>query len=146
MHPYNWFHKLLVHPQQHQNSCLCILNSTKFPDPRRTPEYTNRWRGTGNLRSTTKHLFSEVSQRQQPSSAYGKLTFLCRLIHVRLIHKVHEQLLHRNVQRFRGGLAFKAHRLCVSSNSRLESNKEEEGRAARGADTWYLAHTRRHLP
>jgi len=30
------------------------------------------------------------------------------------------------VQRFRGGLVFKAHRLCVSLNSRLESNKEEE--------------------
>jgi len=37
-----------------------------------------------------------------------------------------ELLLHRNVQRFRGGLVFKAHRLCVSLNSRLESNKEEE--------------------
>jgi len=36
------------------------------------------------------------------------------------------QLLHRNVQRFRGGLVFEAHRLCVSLNSRLESNKEEE--------------------
>ena len=35
------------------------------------------------------------------------------------------KLLHRNVQRFRGGLVFKAHRLCVSLNSRLESNKEE---------------------
>jgi len=31
------------------------------------------------------------------------------------------------VQRFRGRLVFKAHRLCVSLNSRLESNKEEEG-------------------
>jgi len=30
------------------------------------------------------------------------------------------------VQRFRGGLVFKAHRLCVSLNSRLESNTEEE--------------------
>jgi len=30
----------------------------------------------------------------------------------------------------RGGLVFKAHRLCVSLNSRLESNKEEE--AVRG--------------
>jgi len=30
------------------------------------------------------------------------------------------------VQRFRGGLVFKAHRLCVSPNSRLKSNKEEE--------------------
>jgi len=29
------------------------------------------------------------------------------------------------VQRFRGGLVFKAHRLCESLNSRLESNKEE---------------------
>ena len=38
---------------------------------------------------------------------------------------IREQLLDRNVQRFRGGLAFKAHRLCVSLNSRLESNKEE---------------------
>jgi len=35
-------------------------------------------------------------------------------------------VLHINVQRFRGGLVFKAHRLCVSLNSRLESNKEEE--------------------
>ena len=29
-----------------------------------------------------------------------------------------------NVQRFRGGLVFKAHRICVSLNSRLASNKE----------------------
>jgi len=36
------------------------------------------------------------------------------------------QLLHRNVQRFRDGLVFKAHRLCASLNSRLESNKEDE--------------------
>ena len=33
--------------------------------------------------------------------------------------------------RFRGGLVFKAHKLCVSLNSRLESNQEEEeGRLA----------------
>ena len=37
---------------------------------------------------------------------------------------------HRNVRRFRGGLAFKAHRLCVSLNSRLESTKEEEERVS----------------
>jgi len=30
------------------------------------------------------------------------------------------------VQRFRGGLVFKALGLCASLNSRLESNKEEE--------------------
>ena len=30
------------------------------------------------------------------------------------------------MQRFLGGLVFKAHRLCVSLNSRLERNKEEE--------------------
>jgi len=34
------------------------------------------------------------------------------------------------VQRFRGGLVFKAHRLSVSLNSRLESNKEESRRPA----------------
>ena len=34
------------------------------------------------------------------------------------------------MQRFRGGLAFKAHRLCVSLNSRLESNEEEEEKDA----------------
>ena len=37
------------------------------------------------------------------------------------------RVVYRNLQRFRGGLVFKAHRLCVSLNSRLESNKEEEG-------------------
>ena len=31
-----------------------------------------------------------------------------------------------NVLRFRGGLVFKAHRLCVSPNSMLESNQAEE--------------------
>ena len=30
------------------------------------------------------------------------------------------------MQRFQGGLLFKAHRLCVSLNARLEGNKEEE--------------------
>ena len=30
------------------------------------------------------------------------------------------------MQRFRGGLVFEAHRLCVSLNARLEHNKEEE--------------------
>ena len=37
----------------------------------------------------------------------------------------------QNVQRFRGGLVFKAHRLCVSLNARLESSKEEEGLSPR---------------
>jgi len=32
----------------------------------------------------------------------------------------------KEVKRFRGGLVFEAHRLFVSLNSRLESNKEEE--------------------
>jgi len=35
------------------------------------------------------------------------------------------QLLHRNVQRSRGGLVCKAHSLCVSLNSRLESKDLE---------------------
>ena len=46
---------------------------------------------------------------------------LCQLVRFRC-----PAICNRNVQRFRGGLAFKAHRLCVSLNSRLESNKEEE--------------------
>ena len=41
--------------------------------------------------------------------------------------------LYRNVQRFRGGLVFKDHRLCVSLNSRLASNKEEEDAQAHAA-------------
>ena len=37
------------------------------------------------------------------------------------------------VKRFRGGLVFKAHRLCVSLNSRLGSKEEQErGRARQG--------------
>ena len=35
-----------------------------------------------------------------------------------------EQLLHKNALRYRGGLVFKAHTLCVSLDSRLEGNKE----------------------
>ena len=37
-----------------------------------------------------------------------------------------EQQLYRNVQRFLCGHVFKTHRLCVSLNSRLESNREEK--------------------
>jgi len=40
--------------------------------------------------------------------------------------EIERQLLHRSVQRFRGGLVFEAHRLCVPLNSRRESNKEQE--------------------
>ena len=36
------------------------------------------------------------------------------------------QSLDRNVQRFPGGLVFKAHKLRASLNSRRESNKEED--------------------
>jgi len=39
-----------------------------------------------------------------------------------------EQLLHRSVQRFRGGLVLQAHRLCASLTSRFESDKEERTR------------------
>jgi len=42
-------------------------------------------------------------------------------------------------RRFRGGLVFKAHRLCVSLNSRLESNKEE------GLDVTHRLRTRTGL-
>ena len=41
-------------------------------------------------------------------------------------HRVGTEMCYRNVQRFRGGLVFKAHRLCASLSSRLESNTEDE--------------------
>ena len=44
--------------------------------------------------------------------------------------------LHRNVQRFRGGLVFKAHRLCVSLNSRLDSNTEQGEKAMLNSKQW----------
>ena len=46
-----------------------------------------------------------------------------RVIKVRVGHT--RRLLNRNAQRLRGGLVFKAHRLCVSLNSSRESNIEE---------------------
>ena len=65
-------------------------------------------------------------------------------------------LLHRNVQWFRGGLVFKAHRLCVSLNSRLGSNKEEEktgeapqdmsGLGSHRSIQGYLAHKKQRRP
>ena len=44
----------------------------------------------------------------------------------RSLAELKEQLLDRNVKRFRGGLIFKAHRLLYHSNSRLESNNEKK--------------------
>jgi len=44
-----------------------------------------------------------------------------------------------NVQRFRGGLVFKAHRLCVSLNPRLEINTEEKVPRAKEAVAACLA-------
>jgi len=45
-------------------------------------------------------------------------------------------------ERFRCGLVVKAHRLCVSLNSRLESNKEERGCRVSGAhEILVKAHT-----
>jgi len=70
-------------------------------------------------------------QGQDPTPRTQQPT-LCERLRVRERESVCEcvsetrQLLHRNVQRFRGGLVVKAHRLCVSLTSKLESNNEEE--------------------
>ena len=48
-----------------------------------------------------------------------------------------EQLLHRNVQRFRGGLVLKAQRRCVLPNSRRESDGKEEEKVDGVADAFY---------
>ena len=51
-------------------------------------------------------------------------------LNVKLV--VHSQVKNNYVQRFRDGLVFKAHRLCVSLNSKLEGNEEEEAARCRG--------------
>ena len=51
--------------------------------------------------------------------------FLNWELHRSVHSSICEQPLHKNVQRFRGGLVFKAHRRCVSLNSRLERNEED---------------------
>ena len=61
---------------------------------------------------------------------------------------------HRNVQRFRGGLVYQAHRLCVSLNARLERNEEEKNKTelmlaagtAEAAVERYLAHKKQRPP
>jgi len=51
------------------------------------------------------------------------------------------------MQRFRGGLVFKAHRICVSLNSRLESNNEEEKKWSHARIMHITrAHLSRHAP
>jgi len=64
------------------------------------------------------------------------VTYGARMFSSRMRRAGGEQLLRRNVKRFRGGLVFKAHRLFVSLNSRLESNEEEEeGQEESGRET-----------
>jgi len=70
--------------------------------------------GVGDVITSAREAPPDETPRERPHGARAKQ------------FSISEQLLHRNVQRFRGGLVFKAHRLCVSLNSRLESNKEEE--------------------
>ena len=48
----------------------------------------------------------------------------------------------RNVKRFRGGLVFKAHRLCVSPNSRLESIEERREQLESFQEFYLKAKTR----
>ena len=57
-----------------------------------------------------RHKSITLSEEEQPSSHQTQRR---------------KQLLHKNEQRFRGGLVFEAHKLRVSLNSRLESNTEE---------------------
>jgi len=74
------------------------------------------------------HLASLIRGREIQAKEKAQLS--AQLLEVTSLKPIRVQLLHRNVQRFRGGLVFKAHRLCVSLNSRLESNKEEEEEGA----------------
>jgi len=56
------------------------------------------------------------------ASPSARLQWIRSMLECRLVPPSFEQLFHRHVQRFRGGLVVIAHRLCVSLNSRLGSN------------------------
>jgi len=87
-------------------------------------------------------LHKVLSPTQRSSKGFGCLAVICDPLTFSQRHFAHHKsaivslAMHphkvlRNVQRFRGGLVFKAHRLCVSLNSRLENHKEEEDTPAR---------------
>ena len=79
------------------------------------------------LQNPTEALFSPVSKvRGKTARLPTAPQSLDRQATFPRAGEISEQLLHINVRRFRGGLVFKAHRLCVSLSSRIESNNEEE--------------------
>jgi len=91
---------------------------------RRRTKYHDRW-VFNSLRSPFRFLAKKENPKRfeglLPASQGQNLAFI--VLHVPYsLDSGAGQLLHRNVQRFRGGLVFKAHRLCVSLNPRLESN------------------------
>ena len=72
-------------------------------------------------------LTGRREEREKFAFAPCQWCFLCyRSAITRLKYHIFGLRVHRNVQRFRGGLTFQAHGLCVSLNYRLESNQEEE--------------------
>jgi len=71
-----------------------------------------------------KDLKKDHTPRAQPRLLEGARQPLVPAV-VRVIPAVGRVLEFRIVKRFRAGLVFEAHRLCVSLNSMLESNKEE---------------------
>jgi len=70
----------------------------------------------------------EQSPRPGPTKLVGPVKLVKYLLSTSGVEgRVEESwgaAVHRNVQRFRGGLVFKAHRRCVSLNSRLAVNQK----------------------
>ena len=71
------------------------------------------------------------AQGHRAQSTRGKILIQQRVVYIRGARNLDNAGVggRRNVKRLRGGLVFKAHRLCVSLNPRLESNKEERREA-----------------
>ena len=86
------------------------------------------------LRETSAHLAVE---RDTLAATTTKLTI-----------EVSEQLLYRNVQRFRGGLVFKVHRLLVAANKMNLTNetREKNCQVLLSSVQGHFAHKKQRLP
>ena len=79
------------------------------------------------MQFTRPQALTPKPQIDEPVENYGLLTVLAySTLQVQRNSNPTEQLLGTHLQRLRGGLVCEADRLCVSLNSRLESNKERE--------------------
>ena len=85
-------------------------------------------RNAGNLKNDCdlKRFWGQVSKLERKKFLMRPILLLNPVLEA--VHAASNDIrkVHRNVQRFRGGLVFQAHRLCVSLNSRRARNNEEK--------------------